>query len=837
MNRTTDDSASANGFHRSDDELAAAWIFAELAPDEREAFDARLESEPDLRERCEEFAATSRRVRDALGAGDTLPAAAHEALARAGAHGRPRLLPKLRITLAAASLAGVSLLLLEASRESGARGDDPRGLAVDEKHIARLGESNGLVRDATDLDGSLAPSIRFVVPTDSTAALPTPSALPILPIPNPVTPTPDLRHMFRLADSDAAKRSVSNGESVAMIVGGHSEPDASIRARVEALYGETVKDSRSLDALLPPGVVLQDFGTIPEGVGGVIQPPPDGSENVSIHLATDSRKDFFLGGFLKTNEAPRPRDTESVLRECERRPNERPADMYFRFWGDNAFERTATDPLSTFAIDVDGASYALAREYLERGLIPEKAQVRTEEFVNYFRPDVAAPVNGPLAIVAELAPSPFSSDRSRSLLRVALRARELAPTERGRQNLMLVVDVSGSMKEENRLELVKHALRLLAARLAASDHVGIAAFSDEARLVLPMTLVSDRPTIESAIHGLTPSGSTNAAAGLRVGFSELAAKFDVEAENRVVLFSDGVANVGATDAESILAEVSEQRSKGIYLSTIGVGMGNHNDVLLEQLADRGDGACAYVDSDDEAKRAIVDRFSGAFVTVARDVKVQVEFDPAQVERYRLLGYENRAVADADFRNDAVDGGEIGAGEQVTALYEFEPTTESVDSVKPLAAIRVRWLPPHGRGDEAVETAAPPIARFGSFDSASPGFRRSALVAQFSEFLRRSTHARGDSIDTLITMARTLSSSLADPEFDAFVRLTETSRELVVAALPTDDPLAEAIDAVRRNRILRAEIEDVAGANRAEILKQLEDENRRLEELLKKLLGR
>lgn len=530
---------------------------------------------------------------------------------------------------------------------------------------------------------------------------------------------------------------------------------------------------------------------------------------------------------------------DELRRSCERRPGERPRDMYYRFFQDNAFERASEQPLSTFAADTDTASYTLARKYLEDGYLPEKAQVRTEEFLNWFRPDVAAPTTTALAVHLDLAPSPFGGDdANRRMLRVVLRSRDLSNDTRPPQRLMLVIDTSGSMAEQQRLELVKHQLRLLAAKLEPRDQLGIVRFAEDASLVLPLTPLSDRVAIERAIQTLAPAGSTNACAGIRLGCQTLVANLDREATNHVVVFSDGVANTGTTDADAILGEISELRKKNLYLSTIGVGMNNHNDALLERLADAGDGSCAYVDSDEEARRAIVDRFSGAFVPVARDVKIQVEFDPGQVERYRLIGYENRPIADQDFTNDGVDAGEIGSNLQVTALYEIEPTQGYGKYERPFATARVRWLPPLGQGDGVSGAGATIDAGQGAsdFDSATLGLRRAVLVAQFAEFLRRSSHAESDSFDRLLTMARDLAPRAHDPEFDEFVALLERSRDLIVSTLSNADPLRRAIDALRRNAVLRAEIQDAARGEASDVLKQIEEENRRLEELLKKLLG-
>jgi len=536
----------------------------------------------------------------------------------------------------------------------------------------------------------------------------------------------------------------------------------------------------------------------------------------------------------------RPLTAEQILSHCRRRPNETPSMMYFRFWGDNAFELTSLDRLSTFAVDVDTASYALARNYLKRNLVPEKAQIRTEEFINYFKPDLAPPEEGVFALHLELADSLFGgTGGERWMLRVGLRGREVSREQRKPQRLTFVIDTSGSMKQENRLELVKHTLRLLLAQLDERDQIAIVNFSTNAALCLPMTSVAHRGLIEAALFGLQANGSTNAEAGLKLGYQQALLSLGDPAQHRVILLSDGVANVGVTDQDRISDDVSEYRRRGIYLNTVGVGMGNHNDVFLEQLADQGDGLCNYVDSPDEARRALVDNFTGALIPIARDVKIQVEFDPAQVQRYRLLGYENRAVADRDFRNDAVDAGEVGAGHQVSALFEIEPVPNPDGEPAPLATARVRFKPPHGEGegDEVTEISAGIDAseRTPSFAQAGAGYRRSVLVAQFAEFLRRSTHARGDSLDLLYHEAVQLERELNDPDFTEFCGLVKSSRELILSRLPGSDPLTEAIDAVRRNSILRAELQVLAQSKGQALLDQLEEQNRRLEEQLQKLL--
>ncbi|MBL8858623.1 MAG: von Willebrand factor type A domain-containing protein [Planctomycetes bacterium] len=532
-----------------------------------------------------------------------------------------------------------------------------------------------------------------------------------------------------------------------------------------------------------------------------------------------------------------------ILEDCRPRPNEKPRDMFFRFWGDNPFEVTALDSLSTFAADVDTASYTLARRYIEEGNVPEKAQIRTEEFVNYFKSDAPAPTNGVFGIHTNLTASRFSTDTTRQMLRVVVRGKDLSKVERPRMNLTFVVDVSGSMREQNRLEMVKHAMRLLTTQLDPYDKIGIVKFSTDASVVLPLTNISDRAAIESAIQPLKPEGSTNSNAGLELGYAIALGGLDLEATNRVVFLSDGVANVGEKDPAKIAERVKPMREKGIYLNTIGVGMNNHNDVLLEQLADKADGMCTYIDSPAEAKKQLVDNFSGAFQPIARDVKIQVEFDPQQVLRYRLLGYENRAIADADFRNDKVDAGELGAGHQVTALYELERQGPA-SSEKPLATVRVRWKEPRNFGLNAESDKASEIEhavsgnQVSTFEGAGQSYRKAVLAAQFAEILRRSIHARGDSLDDLLNESLKLQKEIpGDTEFSEFVLLVSKSKDLILRSVPACDELCQAIDAVREHHYRRAQLERLQAEMDQKTIADLKRQNDELEAKLRDLVRR
>ncbi len=573
-----------------------------------------------------------------------------------------------------------------------------------------------------------------------------------------------------------------------------------------------------------------------------------GRESLGEPLAREGDRNGFAA---RARSLGREHDRlESLLASCRRRPGERPGAMFFRFWGDNPFELTALDAQSTFGVDVDTASYALARRMLNEGYLPPREQVRTEEFLNYFEPDVAAPTEGVFSIRTDLAASRFGvgiAPRSGRVeephqLRVVIRGREVSGLERKPLALTFVVDTSGSMKKNRRLELVKHALRQLVGQLDGRDAIALVAFSNEARLVLPMTTAASRGVIESAIFGLNPDGGTNADAGIRLGYELAVNELTLEANNRVVFLSDGVANIGETDQERIAEAVKVHREKGIYLNTVGVGLENHNDVFLEQLANRGDGICNYVDSPEEVQRALVDNFTGAFEPIARDVKVQVEFDPRFVHRWRLLGYENRAIADADFRNDAVDAGEIGAGHQVVALYELDLNSIPDEEDPPLATVRLRWKRPTGPGRDPLEDGATEVEQrvhWGgrtTFEGASAGFRRSVCVAQFAEILRRSIHARNDSLGELISVAATLERELADPEHIEFLSLMVRTRDLIrQTPYPAPGDLERCLDTLRRNHILDCEYAELSANVDDSVVAELERQNRELEERIRELI--
>jgi Ca-activated chloride channel homolog len=415
---------------------------------------------------------------------------------------------------------------------------------------------------------------------------------------------------------------------------------------------------------------------------------------------------------------------------------ERVSPRYFTHYGANPTIDTRETPFSTFGIDVDTAGYVLARTHLDRGELPPESAVRVEEVVNYFDYHYPPPDDGVFSLHAEIVPSPHRTGYH--VLHLGVQGKEIAAAERPPANLVLVIDVSGSMGSQGRLPLVKDALRLLVAQLRARDSVAIVAYGSTARVVLPPTPGSDHATIISAVDELHTEGSTNVEAGLRLGYELAARHQNGAATNRVVLCSDGVANTGATTADAILRQVSEQAARGITLTTIGVGMGDYNDTLMEQLANKGNGSYAYVDDRAEARRVFVDHLTGTLQVIAKDVKIRVELDPTAVARYRLLGYENRGLARSDFDDDRKDAGELGAGHSVTALYEIKLLPGEHAR---LGRLRVRYKTPRSESSTELERDLPMELVRASWRDAAPPTQLSVVAAAYAEKLRGSYWVR------------------------------------------------------------------------------------------------
>ena len=441
--------------------------------------------------------------------------------------------------------------------------------------------------------------------------------------------------------------------------------------------------------------------------------------------------------------------------------NDEPYDLtFFQHYGVNPFIDTEDDHLSTFAMDVDTASYTVARRFVQDGNLPDPDSVRVEEFVNFFEQGYDPPTEGAFAIHFEGSPSPFGSS-NHWLMRVGLQGRSIDPGQRKDATLIFAIDVSGSMAREDRLGMVKRALQLLVDELNPADEVGIVVYGDRGRVVLEPTSGDNKDAIMSAVRSLNSGGSTYVEDGLKLAYKlagEQARKERPGRITRVLLLSDGVGNVGRTGADSILRQIRDNVEEGVTLTTVGFGMGNYNDVLMERLANDGDGSYYYIDSLTEARRIFSENLVGTLQVIAKDAKVQVDFNPDVVSRYRLLGYENRRVADEDFRNDAVDAGEVGAGHSVTALYELK-LIDDADGA--LATVAVRYEDPDTGEVSELSREFQRSDLAAGFEEASPRFQMAAVVAEYAELLRGSYWAQDGSLSAVVPEAARVRDLLAE----------------------------------------------------------------------------
>lgn len=450
----------------------------------------------------------------------------------------------------------------------------------------------------------------------------------------------------------------------------------------------------------------------------------------------------------------------------------------YKDYGVHAWVATATDHLSTFAADVDTASYTIARRKLNEGMRPPTAAVRVEEFVNYFKYDYGAPAGAaPFAVAVDAAPSPFNSGRT--IVRVGVTTKAKSVAERKRAHLTFLVDVSGSMQSPDKLDLAKRSLRVLVDNLADGDTVALVTYAGSTRVVLAPTGLDRKAEILAAIEDLTAGGSTAMASGLELAYQQATKGLGSDSISRVIVLSDGDANVGTSSHDEILKTIGGYVKEGVTLSTIGFGMGNYKDETMEQLANKGNGNNFYIDSLSAAKRVFQEQLGATLEVVAKDVKLQVDWNTDAVARYRLIGYENRDVADADFRNDRVDAGEIGAGHQVTALYEVELADRKANGNDLIATVRIRHKQPSGL--DATEAAFPLTSqqRAGSFDAAPADFRFAFAVAAFADVLRGAEDAEHWNLAAIRGIAKAAAG--ADPDRAELVGLIEAAEKLAPAS--------------------------------------------------------
>jgi Ca-activated chloride channel homolog len=467
--------------------------------------------------------------------------------------------------------------------------------------------------------------------------------------------------------------------------------------------------------------------------------------------------------------------------------------------GENPFLEAKTNPLSTFSIDVDTASYSNVRRFINEGSLPPKDAVRVEEMINYFTYDYAQPSDGkPFAVHLDVASCPWEA--SHRLVRIGLKGKEIATGKRGPSNLVFLLDVSGSMTPPERLPLVKQAMRLLVEKLTENDRVAIVVYAGASGLALPSITGDHKEQILEALEDLHAGGSTNGAEGIQLAYKIATDNFVKGGVNRVILATDGDFNVGVTSQGDLIRLIEDKAKSGVFLSVLGVGTDNLKDSTMQKLADKGNGNYAYLDSLDEARKVLVQQMNGTLVTIAKDVKVQVEFNPARVASYRLIGYEKRMLRKEDFNNDKVDAREIGAGHTVTVLYEVVPVgaatnpAASVPPVDPLKyssddkptstrstssnemlTIKLRYKKPDGDKSDLVERAVTDTD--GKFENAPVDLKFAAAVAEFGMILRDSEYRGNGTVAAVLEWAEEGKGSDANGYRAGFIELVRKAQAL------------------------------------------------------------
>lgn len=454
---------------------------------------------------------------------------------------------------------------------------------------------------------------------------------------------------------------------------------------------------------------------------------------------------------------------------------------------ENGFVATNNDPLSTFSIDVDTASYANIRRWINSGKLPPVGAVRVEEMVNYFSYDYPAPKDTPVAITSELGPCPWNPESK--LVRIGLKAKELMLEKLPPSNLIFLIDVSGSMNQPNKLPLLKKSMLMLTNQLTSQDRVGIVVYAGSDRVVLPPTAGNQKETIKQAIASLTSGGSTHGSQGIVTAYKLAQQSHMPSGNNRIILASDGDFNVGVTSRGELEKLITTKRDSGVFLSVLGFGEGNYHDDTMELLADKGNGNYNYIDSILEAKKVLIKERASTFYTVATDVKIQVEFNPALVGGYRLIGYENRNLADEDFNNDKKDAGEMGAGHTVTAVYELlSPTSPLIPKVdqlkyqspsstpnnKDLLTVKIRYK--NLNSDTSNTLTHTVIDRKNVLTKASDDFRFTCSVLGFAQLLRQSEYSNLTYLQ-LISLAKTGRGSDSEGYRAEFIKLLEMAELL------------------------------------------------------------
>ena len=472
-------------------------------------------------------------------------------------------------------------------------------------------------------------------------------------------------------------------------------------------------------------------------------------------------------------------------------PQQRNAETYKEI-KENSFVAVAQQPVTTFSADVDRAAYANVRRIIGYGQIPPKDAVRIEEMVNYFDYDYPAPEEGnvsPLRVSPELAPAPWNPNHL--LLRIGLQAKKIDLAQAPPSNIVFLIDVSGSMDEENKLPLLQSSFKLLLGQLRPDDKVAIVTYANGTKVALPSTSVKDKEKIIKVLDNLYASGGTSGGRGIQLAYEQAQKSFIKNGNNRIILATDGDFNIGINNTTDLEKFIEKQRESGIYMSVLGFGMGNYRDDMAETIADKGNGNYAYIDNITEAKKVLVNELSGTLFAVAKDVKLQLEFNPKYVKEYKLIGYENRMLANEDFTNDKKDAGEIGAGHTVTALYELVPSDGKVaQSLRyqsqelnekgkgnELGFLKIRYKDPKVKDAKSVEITEPLVFNKKALKETSTDYRFAASVAEFGILLRDNSNKANATYDQVIELAEGAIGKDPEGYRKEFVRLVKSVKML------------------------------------------------------------
>ena len=457
---------------------------------------------------------------------------------------------------------------------------------------------------------------------------------------------------------------------------------------------------------------------------------------------------------------------------------------------EGGFKKTTKDPVTTFSADVDRASYSNVRRMLNYGQKPHKDAVRIEELINYFDYNYTPPAEGsktPLNATTTLSSCPWNPDNY--LLRIGLQAKKIDFTKAPPSNIVFLIDTSGSMDEPNKMPLLKASFKLLLDNLRPEDRIAIVVYASQTGIALPSTPAKEKEKISKVIDDLVASGSTAGGAGLQTAYEVAEKNFLPKGNNRIILATDGDFNVGISSRDELQRLVEEKRNNGIYISVLGYGMGNYRDDMAETIANKGNGNYAYIDNLTEAKKVLVNEFGGTLYTVAKDVKLQLEFNPQYVKEYRLVGYENRALANEDFEDDKKDAGEIGAGHTVTALYELIPakgaTTDGLRYQKQvkegfaneLAFLKIRYKDPVVKDAKSVEESTPIPFSLTDLTQTDDDYRFAAAVAEWGMLLRNSKYKAKSSYKQVIDLAKNAIGKDEEGYRKEFIRLVELSEKI------------------------------------------------------------